>query len=150
MPHLCDKMERTRIKGYWVRQASSPATEPDFYSMHAVGSESSLQHTQEPIEMKPTLINPALFSGFSSQHPNIHVPSTFNMRLPSQPEPKYFDFSKEDTFFQAGWDIPDPEKTDLAAFLSDIDLESEEEDYGYSREDELEQIALRAQHFTSV
>jgi len=37
LPHLCDKMQRTRIKGYRVRQASSPETEPNFYEMAYVG-----------------------------------------------------------------------------------------------------------------
>lgn len=36
-PHLCSGILRKRVKGYWVRQSSSPATEPDFYSMPAVG-----------------------------------------------------------------------------------------------------------------
>jgi len=37
MPHLCHRMQRTRIKGYWVRQSSSPETEPDFSKMPVVG-----------------------------------------------------------------------------------------------------------------
>ena len=37
MPHLCRRMQRTRVKGYWVRQSSSPETEPDFSSMPEVG-----------------------------------------------------------------------------------------------------------------
>jgi HSF-type DNA-binding len=42
-PILCHKMQRTRVKGYWVRQSSSPETEPDFAGMMPVGpsSESS-------------------------------------------------------------------------------------------------------------
>jgi hypothetical protein len=36
-PLLCRKMSRTRIKGYWVRQSSSPETEPDFYQLLPVG-----------------------------------------------------------------------------------------------------------------
>jgi hypothetical protein len=32
-------MQRTRVKGYWVRQSSSPATEPDFYAMSYVHPE---------------------------------------------------------------------------------------------------------------
>jgi hypothetical protein len=36
---LCYRMQRTRVKGYWVRQSSSPATEPDFYAMPYVHPE---------------------------------------------------------------------------------------------------------------
>lgn len=35
-PFLCQRMQRTRIKGYWVRQSSSPETEPDFATMAPV------------------------------------------------------------------------------------------------------------------
>jgi hypothetical protein len=37
MPDLVATIQRTRIKGCWVRQSSSPDTEPDFYAMPAVG-----------------------------------------------------------------------------------------------------------------
>lgn len=41
-PFLCRRMSRTRIKGYWVRQSSSPETEPDFYLLPPLdGGESS-------------------------------------------------------------------------------------------------------------
>ena len=36
-PFLCRRIHRIRIKGYWVRQSSSPETEPDFSNMPAVG-----------------------------------------------------------------------------------------------------------------
>ena len=35
-PFLCRRIHRIRIKGYWVRQSSSPETEPDFSSMPPV------------------------------------------------------------------------------------------------------------------
>jgi hypothetical protein len=44
MPELLAQMQRTRIKGYWVRQSSSPESEPDFYSMPTV---------EESIENRP-------------------------------------------------------------------------------------------------
>jgi len=45
MPHLCHRMQRTRIKGYWVRQSSSPETEPDFSKMSVVGTSSTDRST---------------------------------------------------------------------------------------------------------
>jgi hypothetical protein len=35
---LAKSMTRTRIKGRWIRQTSSPGTEPDFYRMEPVSS----------------------------------------------------------------------------------------------------------------
>jgi HSF-type DNA-binding len=43
-PRLCHKMQRTRVKGYWVRQSSSPETEPDFAGMIPVGPSSEPAH----------------------------------------------------------------------------------------------------------
>eukprot|EP00523_Entomoneis_sp_CCMP467_P000215 CAMPEP_0168758160 /NCGR_PEP_ID=MMETSP0724-20121128/21556_1 /TAXON_ID=265536 /ORGANISM="Amphiprora sp., Strain CCMP467" /LENGTH=497 /DNA_ID=CAMNT_0008807027 /DNA_START=172 /DNA_END=1665 /DNA_ORIENTATION=+ len=45
MPHLCHRMQRTRIKGYWVRQSSSPETEPDFSKMPVVGQPGEVAST---------------------------------------------------------------------------------------------------------
>lgn len=42
LPHLCAHMQRTRVKGYWVRQSSSPETEPDFYHMSFVNGNTPL------------------------------------------------------------------------------------------------------------
>jgi HSF-type DNA-binding len=35
-PFLCSKIQRTRVKGTWVRTSSSPKTEPNFYMMDPV------------------------------------------------------------------------------------------------------------------
>ena len=35
-PFLCSNIQRTRVKGTWVRTSSSPDTEPDFYLMEPV------------------------------------------------------------------------------------------------------------------
>jgi hypothetical protein len=35
-PFLCPKIQRTRVKGTWVRTSSSPESEPDFYVMKAI------------------------------------------------------------------------------------------------------------------
>jgi hypothetical protein len=35
-PFLCPKIQRTRVKGTWVRTSSSPDSEPDFYVMEAI------------------------------------------------------------------------------------------------------------------
>jgi hypothetical protein len=35
-PFLCSKINRTRVKGTWVRTSSSPESEPDFYTMESV------------------------------------------------------------------------------------------------------------------
>jgi hypothetical protein len=51
MPHLCTHMQRTRVKGYWVRQSSSPDTEPDFYSMPCVNSETESPNKAAPINV---------------------------------------------------------------------------------------------------
>lgn len=37
MPFLCKRIQRHRVKGWMVRQASSPETEPNFWDMPAVG-----------------------------------------------------------------------------------------------------------------
>jgi hypothetical protein len=78
MPHLCRNMHRTRIKGYWVRQSSSPNTEPDFYHIPPVGEELSErmypstatkvtdQQETPPQEIKPPLM---LQSPFAALQP---------------------------------------------------------------------------------
>lgn len=48
LPHLCTQMHRTRVKGYGVRQSSSPETEPDFYSMKAVNPPSQERIVEAP------------------------------------------------------------------------------------------------------
>jgi hypothetical protein len=35
-PFLCSKIQRTRVKGTWVRTSSSPEAEPNFYAMEQV------------------------------------------------------------------------------------------------------------------
>jgi hypothetical protein len=58
MPHLCVYMQRTRVKGYWVRQTSSPDTEPDFYSMPFVTSESESPNKEARTSSPPSVAMP--------------------------------------------------------------------------------------------
>lgn len=50
---MCSKIQRTRVKGTWVRTSSSPESEPDFFSMDpvvdlGVSSVTSVQSTKPP------------------------------------------------------------------------------------------------------
>lgn len=58
MPHLCAYMQRTRVKGYRVRQSSSPETEPDFYSMPFVASETETPNRAAHTSSPPSLPTP--------------------------------------------------------------------------------------------
>ena len=74
-PDLVALIPRTRIKGYWVRQSSSPETEPDFYAMDNLGTcNGSLQ--QQPHSMAwdsiaaaPLAVSPANSQLVSSSNP---------------------------------------------------------------------------------
>jgi hypothetical protein len=56
MSHLCVYMQRTRVKGYWVRQSSSPDTEPDFYSMPFVNSETESPSKAAHMSLAPIMV----------------------------------------------------------------------------------------------
>jgi hypothetical protein len=89
-PFLCKRMMRTRIKGTGIKAASSPQTEPDFYSMPPVkdfsqssasledygnnsGTTSYLQLQQQQV---PLVTPPA------AQVTPIHMPTTAPPELP--------------------------------------------------------------------
>ena len=84
LPHLCRRMQRTRVKGYWVRQSSSPDTEPDFASMAVVGAPakfdpSNLAMTGMPPQPRsaPTMptVPPAASSATSATVPSASATS---------------------------------------------------------------------------
>ena len=62
-PDLVALIPRTRVKGYWVRQSSSPETEPDFYSMPlATASGEKIQSNSmlcDDNESAPPTVSPA-------------------------------------------------------------------------------------------
>ena len=55
-PFLCSNIQRTRVKGTWVRTSSSPDTEPDFYTMEPV---QDLHQLQEPQQQEKTSVVPS-------------------------------------------------------------------------------------------
>jgi HSF-type DNA-binding len=87
---LCYKMQRTRVKGYWVRQSSSPATEPDFYAMpyvnpvsHNTGSMQGLlsmsqsQYASTPVESQ-TISQYAMNENMYNNNNNNEQQQTFS------------------------------------------------------------------------
>ena len=40
---LCTNIQRTRVKGTWVRTSSSPESEPDFWSMEPVQQQGKIE-----------------------------------------------------------------------------------------------------------
>lgn len=105
LPHLCTHMQRTRVKGYGVRQSSSPETEPDFYTMDAV---SPPRYQAGPL---PAL---SVSSSFSPQASALPIDP---FRLDNlDPIPVTIDNSFE-------------EQEAMADFLSDVDLDDEDSFY---------------------
>lgn len=52
-PFLCSKIQRTRVKGTWVRTSSSPESEPDFFSMDPVVDMEGSAVTSSPSAKPP-------------------------------------------------------------------------------------------------
>ena len=50
---MCSKIQRTRVKGTWVRTSSSPESEPDFFSMDPVGDMGVSAVTSSQSSTKP-------------------------------------------------------------------------------------------------
>lgn len=186
MPHLCTLIQRQRVKGYWVRQSSSPETEPHFETMPMVGvpdptpiAESSLPLPSPPpgmLEPEPTRYE-GQYHDIALPSPNSHYGHGPHPTLPShtgstvanlayRPETggsmKIAPASEErcspsslvkqeharkilkmalisDTV-DAVMDLTLVEQEELAAFLSDVDLDSDEDDYAYKNEGELGKI----------
>ncbi len=104
LPHLCAHMHRTRVKGYGVRQSSSPETEPDFYGMDAV---SVPQQEMNAGTTPRSSIGSATF-------------------LPTQTL-SIEDFSYQNLDpFPATLDNTFEEREAMADFLSDVDLDDED------------------------
>jgi len=203
MPHLCMGIQRKRVKGYWVRQSSSPETEPDFYDMPVVGSSSSnpippavrssdqvttCQNTQDlsiqlpfpamtPLPMPPLSSSLPIDNEFMLKNLAFAAPpatlafSTTNVHYRPESNPKEFLKVAPDLFDNCRPDLSkkqrpahlcksgdmskqllDPlsdlplnerEQEDLAAFLSDVDLDSDQgcdDDDVYRNEGELGRI----------
>lgn len=67
MPRLCRRMQRTRVKGYRVRQSSSPDTEPDFSTMPIVGQRAQRDFSYAALPVFPQNIPVAgVGSGFAA------------------------------------------------------------------------------------
>ncbi len=104
LPHLCTHMQRTRVKGYGVRQSSSPETEPDFYGMDAVSaSQQGLNAGTIPIiSVRSTAFVPAPTLSFED-----------------------FPFDSFEPY-PATLDKTFEEQEAMADFLSDVDLDDED------------------------
>ncbi|KAL7560150.1 hypothetical protein ACA910_013161 [Epithemia clementina (nom. ined.)] len=73
LPHLCRRMQRTRVKGYWVRQSSSPETEPDFSSMPIVGQPGQIDQSRMLFHGIPSAAAfPASSSDVTASVPNLN------------------------------------------------------------------------------
>lgn len=57
MPHLCHRMQRVRVKGSWVRQSSSPDTEPNFSAMPVVGHSGAGRGPSSPAFQQSTALD---------------------------------------------------------------------------------------------
>ncbi|GAX12074.1 hypothetical protein FisN_8Lh176 [Fistulifera solaris] len=121
LPHLCAHMQRTRVKGYGVRQSSSPETEPDFYGMDAVSAPQQGLHTGT-------------------------IPSNSVGSTTFVPAPKLSieDFPFESLeLYPATIDNTFEEQEAMADFLSDVDLDDEDSYYSsqpYEGEDRFAKI----------
>ena len=60
---MCSKIQRTRVKGTWVRTSSSPESEPDFFSMEPVVDLGVSAVTSSQSSTKPPQ-----HSGMGNQH----------------------------------------------------------------------------------
>jgi hypothetical protein len=194
-PHLCAYMQRTRVKGYWVRQSSSPDTEPDFYSMPFVTSETdspnraartgsqpsvampdvpdiswSIPRSAGPVShalrFPPFFLLPSPATGFSTSLETRNLSRFPPMPLLRAPvdgaasrgagvgipdrmvpdstwnSPAFLATGMETTEQQlesnSKWDVSDLDshtRRDLVAFLSDVDLatDNEDEDHGQDK-----------------
>ena len=85
LPSLCAHMSRTRVKGYGVRQSSSPTTEPDFYQMPVVGNSTSVDSTTEKANASKFQAESGLTPmGSSGGNSNRYTfPNTFPVMPPS-------------------------------------------------------------------
>lgn len=61
-PFLCSNIQRTRVKGTWVRTSSSPDAEPDFYRMDPV-NEQPQQQREQARENVPTWLSSSNMDG---------------------------------------------------------------------------------------
>ena len=105
LPHLCTYMQRTRVKGYGVRQSSSPGTEPDFYAMDAVSSPQQGCQTWPSLTVAPLSFQqaPVLSTDAFRQNSLETIPATI-----------------VNTF---------EEQESMADFLSDVDLDDDDSFY---------------------
>jgi HSF-type DNA-binding len=56
--HLLEKMQRTKVKGTFVRARSNPDREPDFWSMPWVGTEEDKPDACVPVQSLTSLVRP--------------------------------------------------------------------------------------------
>jgi hypothetical protein len=185
-PHLCAYMQRTRVKGYKVRQASSPDTEPDFYSMPFVTSETESSNKaartssppsvpmpdipgrswsiptsagtfSHPLRFPPFFLLPSPTAGFSASletrnlsrfppMPLLRAPAdgaaslgtgagTPDRMVPGSTwnSPAFLGMGtiEQPLESKSKWDVSDLDlhtRRDLVAFLSDVDLATDNED----------------------
>lgn len=125
-PDLTAKMHRTRVKGTGVRTSSNPHDEPNFYEMTFMGSGDCFQNTPIPL---PTVR--------SSEMNHLHELDVVTSSIPcdivayNQGELDASAASLDTLQYQKAedpiaMDIGDVDTTELALFLKDVDLASED------------------------
>ena len=172
---LCNNLHRTRIKGYWVRQSSSPETEPDFYCMPHVcaegGPTADKTNKSGAFVPPPTIpVSPAMISAtfVSLERSTDMLDRADYLQQPMPPLEAYRDGSivsdcrLKDIYsidklsvvtprqgsaapLTAGMDMNDQEA--LADFLGDFDLSDCEKDNKYEGEEVLAEIY---EHVTQI
>jgi hypothetical protein len=172
---LARRIQRTRVKGYWVRQCASPETEPDFSSMPPVGGRGGggrgeisfaamrVENTRGlalPLasyqQAKCNMLTPVVnyYTQFADDSMEPRIFSSSALRLPPMPQLEIYrdlggmwpnvatalssvssckdgttgtmvkNASMDDPVWDVGWAA---EAGSLLAFLSDVDLESDDD-----------------------
>lgn len=158
--HLCARMQRTRVKGYWVRQASSPETEPDFYKdfppvMGPPAVSSSTSQSSSPLPTYPQEIkasDPHGYAKLPSAREDLEPLPPLGRAMPMNPIDLLRDAylqSVQELERSAGEqdDAKKPfveefepkEQETLAEFLSDVDLDSSDENETEGHLDQIRQ-----------
>ena len=125
-PDLTANMHRTRVKGTGVRTSSNPNDEPNFYEMTFMGSGDRFQNTSIPLPMVKS-------SEMNEFQKHDLVPSSIPCDIVAYNQGELdasaasldtLHYEKADA--PTAMDIGDVDTTELALFLKDVDLASED------------------------
>ena len=126
---LTTNLQRIRVKGTGVRTSNNPWDEPNFYEMERVGSSDHLEPT--PTSMSMSILLPRLQGSEMKRPKEIDMPPS-SMSVPYyhgeyEPPETLFDSPRYEQAATA-MDLGDVDiaTTELALFLNDVDLASED------------------------